>query len=215
MPLTPFTSTPARVARPTSTVSATSRGRASALPSSAARPNASTPSTSSSPALRSASSARPRAVRRIGDAALDRLAVELEFEAVDRELLRADGEIAARAQQAGLRCAVSGAAFEPGEERFADRSLRSAPAPLKLMPVRRRRHAPAQAHLRETGRAEFERFDVPSVVVELDVAAHVLQRAGRERHRVDADAEPHRERRPIGRGERLDECLERRERQPA
>ena len=56
VPLTPFTSMPAMVARPISTVSEIMRGRSIAVPSSAARPNANTPSTSSSAAFSSASS---------------------------------------------------------------------------------------------------------------------------------------------------------------
>ena len=72
----------------------------------------------------------PRAVRRrIGEAALDRLAVEFELQPLDRELLRADGELAAGAQHAGLPLHGVRAAFEPGEERLRIARIRFAPGP--------------------------------------------------------------------------------------
>ena len=149
---------------------------------------------------------------RIGEPAFDGLAVELEFQPLDRELLRADGEFAAGAQHAGLRLRAFAAAFEPGEKRarIARLDLRR---PLEGHAFGRVRDASAEAHLRETRRAKLQRLDLPFVAVEPQVAAHRLQRAGRERHRVDADAELHRKRRTVRRRQRLDEGLQRRERQ--
>ena len=106
--------------------------------------------------------------------------------------MRPDCKIAGRTEEAGLPRRGVRAAFQPAEEcawigRF---DLRR---PLEAHVLGRCRHAPAQAHLGEAWTAELERFDIPAVIVELDVATHVLKCAGRKRHRVDADPEPHRE----------------------
>src|SRR5205823_3588722 len=145
---------------------------------------------------------RPRAIRRVGDAALDGLAVELELQAIDGKLLRPDVEIARGTKESRLPWCRIRAALKPGQKRarIARLDLRRA---LEAHALRRCRHATAQPHLRKTGPAEFKRLDIPAVVIQLEVAAHVLQRAGGERHRVDTDAEPHRKRRSIGRGERF------------
>jgi hypothetical protein len=119
-----------------------------------------------------------------------------------------------RAQRPGLRLRAFAAALEPGEKcaRIACLDLRRS---LERHAFGGLRHAPAEAHLRETRRAKLQRLDLPLVAIEPQVSAHGLQRAGRERHRVDANPELHREWRPVGRGQRLDERLQCGERQAA
>src|SRR6202011_4438851 len=85
---------------------------------------------------------------RIGEAPFDGLVVELEFEALDRKLLRADVKISADAQQPARACRRIGAPFEPGGEhpRLVRLDLYR---PLEADAVGVLLHAAAEANLRE------------------------------------------------------------------
>ena len=102
-----------------------------------------------------------------------------------------DGQIAAGAQQTRLPLRRYRRGL-PATRRTAFGSLASICAgPLNDTPCAAGADLSAQPNLREARSAEFERLDVPAVAVELDVAAHVLERACRKRYRVHANAESH------------------------
>ena len=144
----------------------------------------------------------------IGESSVDRHAVELELEPLDRDGVAAQPHVAAEAERTGgdgLRIRALG---QPGHERARiagldpGRSLEPHPA------GGGRPEVPAEAQLGQAGRAQLQRLDVQAVGPRGNIGADARKRRAAERHGFDPDAQRRRDRQRQRAGEGLGQRLD-------
>ena len=124
----------------------------------------------------------------ISEAAGDGLAVERRLQALDRDFVAAERDVAAQRQRPHIALRRLGAPFQPGRQRLGIAGF-DLGRPGEVDPVAGDRQMAAQLHLREAGRAKLEAVEIPSLGVGADVAAHIGDAVAAETDLVDADAD--------------------------
>ncbi len=142
-----------------------------------------------------------RTRRRIGDAPFDLLVVDVRLQPIHGDRLIADDELAAGAERRHRAAQPVPVALDKGPQRARIMRLDAGGAG-EFEPVSARFEPPAQAHLGQAGRAEFERLDIPLIAVHADRALHALHGCAADRERVDIEVQspPHGRARPLEQG---------------